>query len=118
MIILKKIKVMYILWAVMVVVIIGLLTWLGFVYQKKLEPYKNLEFNLTETAEKYVELNFIYPEAGDTLIIKAEDLRKNNLIDELIVNKDKCDGYVKLTFNGVYNYKSFIKCDNYTTKGY
>jgi len=114
----KKMKIIYIIWAVIVVIIIGLLTVLGFMYQKKLEPYKELEFNLKEAAEKYVELEFLYPEAGDTLIIKAEDMINKEIMNELVYQKETCDGYVKLTYNGVYNYKSFIKCDNYVTKGY
>lgn len=114
----KKIKIAYIIWGIIVVIIIGLLTYLGFLYQKKLEPYKELEFNLKETAEKYVEIEFLYPEEGDTLIIKAEDMITKGLMKELTYKKETCTGYVELTLNGVYNYESFIKCDNYETKGY
>lgn len=114
----KKIKIAYIIWAILVIIIFGLLTMLGFMYKKKVEPYKELEFNLKEIAEKYVELEFLYPENGEEVIIKSEDLIKKDLMKELTYKKDTCSGYVELTYNGVYNYKSFIKCDNYITKGY
>lgn len=114
----KKIKTAYIIWAILVVVIIALLTTLGFMYPKKLAPYKELEFNLQEAAEKYVELEFLYPEEGESLTIKAEDMINKEIMKELTYKNETCSGYVELTYNGVYNYKSFIKCDNYTTKGY
>ena len=114
----KKMKIAYIIWGILVVIIIGLLTFLGFMYQKKLEPYKELEFNLKEAAEKYVELEFLYPEDGEKLIIKSEDMIQKEIMDELSYKNESCNGYVELSYNGVYNYKSFIKCDNYETKGY
>lgn len=114
----KKMRLAYIVWGIIVAMIIGLLTYLGFVYQKKLEPYKELEFNLKESAEKYVELEFLYPEEGQILEIKLEDIIKSGIIKELKYNDEACDGYVKLTYNGVYNYESYIKCPNYQTKNY
>lgn len=114
----NKMRVIYIVWASLVLVLIVALTILGLVYQKRLEPYKDLETKLSEAAKKYVELKFIYPETGEVLTIKAEDMIKENIIKNLSYKEDSCTGYVKLTYNGVYKYDAFVKCNNYQTKGY
>ncbi|MBQ6687290.1 MAG: hypothetical protein IJN03_02065 [Bacilli bacterium] len=114
----NKMRVIYIIWAGLVLALIIALTILGFGYQKSLKPYKDLEVKLTEAAKKYVELKFIYPETGEVLTIKSEDLVNENVLRDLSYNGDSCTGYVKLTYNGVYNYNSYVKCNNYETKGY
>lgn len=114
----KKFKLMYIIWAVMLFIIIGLLTYLGIVNQKRLEPYKNLEKDLVSYTQKYVELKFLYPEKGESIKITTEQLKDNGLLKDFSYKKENCAGYVEMTFDGVYNYKAYIKCDNYETKGY
>ena len=42
----KKLKVLYIIWGLIVVLIIAGLTTLGYLYQKKLKPYKDGEKKL------------------------------------------------------------------------
>lgn len=114
----KKFKTMYVIWGLLVLIIVGLLTYLGFVYQNKLKPYKDLERELVNTVSKYIEKEFLYPNNGETLKVSLTDLKSKGLISELIYGDDTCDGYVIVTFNNVYNYDAFIKCNNYETKGY
>lgn len=114
----KKIKIAYIIWGCLLIVILGLLTYLGFMYQKKIEPYKMLEKELINVAEKYVEQEFLYPEDGEIIKITFLQLYKKGLIKELIYKNDKCDGYVKLKYNGVYEYNAYIRCSKYITKDY
>jgi len=113
-----KMKGVYVIWAIVVLVLIIGLTFIGFNYKSKMKPYKELEVNLTEATKKYVELKFLYPNEGEVTTIKLDELIEEGLISGLSVNGDKCDGYINLTYNGVYNYDSFIKCDNYKTTGY
>lgn len=114
----KKMKIMYITWGLLVVALIGALTCIGFIYQKKLKPYKDLENNLISVTEKYIELKFLYPEEGEKLKITTKELVDANLLKDFSYKNEKCEGYTLVTFNGVYNYDSYIKCDNYTTRGY
>lgn len=114
----KKMKLLYIIWGVLVIALVAVLTYIGFQYKNKIKPYKDMENKLIETAKKYVELNFMYPENGEIIVIKGEDLIKDKLIDDIIVSEKACEGYVTVSYNGVYNYKGYIKCETYTTKGY
>ena len=114
----KKIKVIYAVWAILIILLIALLTYIGFSYKSKLSPYKDLENSLSEAAKKYVELKFLYPEDGEKLTINVDDIIKEGVIKNFSYNNKACSGYVELTYNGVYNYKSFIKCDKYETKGF
>lgn len=116
--ILKKFKAAYVVWAVMLFIIIGLLTYLGILNQRRLEPYKKLEKELINYTEKYVELEFLYPEEGESIKVTTDQLKKNGILKDFSYKDDKCSGYVVMSFNGVYNYKAYIKCDNYETKGY
>lgn len=114
----KKVKVLYVFWIILIMALVTILTYIGFVYKTKLKPYKDLESNLTESAKKYVELKFLYPEEGEVTIINLEDLMREEILKDFSYNNKECDGYVELSYNGVYNYKSFINCDDYRTKGY
>ena len=51
-------------------------------------------------------------------IITYNELHDNNMIDKLEVDSKKCDGYVKLTFDNVTEYKAYIKCNKYQTHGF
>ena len=114
----KRLKIIYIIWAIFVIIILGLITLLGIEYNKKLKPYIEAEKKLVNYTQKYVELKFIYPEEGEKLKITLEDLKKEELLEDLSVNNNSCDGYVAVSKKGVYKYKAYIKCDNYKTKGY
>lgn len=114
----KKMKLLYIIWGVLVILLVAVLTYIGFQYKNRIKPYKDMESKLVETAKKYVELNFRYPENGEVVIIKGEDLIKDKLIESITISEKTCNGYVTVSYNGVYNYKGYIDCETYTTKGY
>lgn len=114
----KKFKVAYILWAIMLVIIVGLLTYLGYTYQNKMKPYKDLESTLINNVSKYIEKEFLYPNEGETLKVTLNDLKNSNIIEDLKFENDSCDGYVLVTLKTVYEYDAYIKCANYETKGY
>ncbi len=114
----KKTKILFIIWGVLVVVILGLLTTLGFMLKKTNKEYRYLEDTLKVSGEKYSSDNFIYPPEGEKIIISKDTLIKEGYLEKLEYNNDVCDGYVEVSKNNVALYKAFIKCNKYTTKGY
>ncbi len=112
----KKIHTYSILWGLVVITILILLTIFGFVYKNKTKVYKELEEKLVEVEKKYVDAKFLYPKEGQVLKTTSKELEENNYIDKL---PDDCVGYAEVTMDGtIYNYKGYIKCEKYITKGY
>lgn len=116
----KRSNVLFVIWGVMVIVLVGLLTVLGFMLKDKNGKYEEVEDRLKKATSSYVDNKFLYPEDNENLKILSKDLIENGFLksDELKVNNDICSGYVILTKNMVYEYKAYIKCNNYKTKGY
>lgn len=111
-------KKILITWICVAIVLVAGLTILGFTITKKNKPYKNLEKKLTEAAEYYAG---VYPDilSSNNIKITNEELIDHKYSETLTVNNEKCDGYVVVEKNmGAFNYKAYIKCDNYETKGY
>ena len=116
----KKSNALFVVWGVIVIVLIGLLTTMGFILKDKNEKYEVVEKRLKEAASSYADHNFLYPKDGEKLKILTKDLIDSDFLkqDELKVDKDVCTGYIILQKDMVYEYDVFIKCNNYTTKGY
>ena len=114
-----KIKKMYFVWGILVILIFGILTVFGFIYKNKTSVYKELENKLVEAEKKYVDAKFLYPQGNENLKVTSEILIKNEFMDELKINDEVCDGYATIKRKGtVFEYKGYVKCNNYTTKGY
>ena len=113
-----KTKALFISWFIIVFILIALLTIIGFNYKKLIQEYKKLETKLVKSSEKYTEDNNDYPSENLELILTSDELKEAGYLDELKVNKDVCTGYVIITKTDIYNYKPYLKCQNYTTKGY
>lgn len=115
----EKMQKYSIIWGIMVVIIVALLTLLGFMYKDKTKVYKDLEKKLVEAEKKYVDAKFLYPQSGETLKTSHEELINERYLDNLKLEDKECSGYVEVYLDGtVYNYKGYVKCDNYETKGY
>ena len=116
----KKSNLLFVVWGIIVIVLVGLLTTMGFMLKGKNEKYELVEKRLKEATSSYVDHNFLYPEGDEKLKILTKDLVSSGFLkqDELKVDKDVCVGYVPLYKDMVYEYDVFIKCNNYTTKGY
>ena len=109
---------LFIAWGVLVVILIVLLTVLGFMLKHKSGDYQDLENKLVDSAKKYVDIQFLYPEEGQETKVLSSTLIENQYLDELKTNKDTCNGYVIVTFHNVYKYQAYIKCNQYKTNGY
>jgi len=116
----KKNNMLLVIWGIIVVALVGLLTTLGFMLKGKDEKYEKIEKRLVKATSSYVDNKFLYPEGNEELKILTKDLIENEFlkVEELKVNNDTCTGYVMLKKDMVYEYKAYIKCKNYTTKGY
>lgn len=116
---LKQMKKVSIVWGVVLFLMVVGLTAIGFVYKSKASDYKKIEEELVNITEKYVEAKFLYPDEKDSIRIRLSELQNDGYMEELKKDEDVCDGYVVLTHNGfIYEYKGYVKCPKYTTKGY
>ena len=107
------------IWGSVLTLLIALLTIFGFIYKNKSNGYKELEDKIVEAEKKYVDAKFLYPTNNGQVKTSASDLIKNGYMDELKKDDEVCDGYVVVTHkNSVYDYKGYVKCKNYETKGY
>lgn len=105
---LKRMRRVSIIWgSIMLLLVIGV-TILGFVYKNETKKYKAFEKSIVEQATTYLKNNNL-TEAS------LEELIENEVIELTEDYQKQCDGYV---IQKKDNYKSYIKCQNYQTKGY
>jgi hypothetical protein len=114
----KDLQKIAIIWGLILVSIFALLTAFALKWKAKDQAYTALEDKLVKATENYFEEKYTYPQGNNTVKITLTELKDNNLIDKLAYNDDECDGYVIINNNGVINYKGYIKCSKYMTKGY
>lgn len=93
------------------------LTVIGLNLKKNNKDYKELESKLEQAAIGY------YGEKPGLLsnngTIDSVELISYDSSINMVINDDTCVGYVKTTSNmGIYDYKAYISCGNYVTKGY
>ena len=112
----KKTKILFALWAILVVIIIILLTVLGFVLENRYEKYKELEDKLVESAVEYAHSEILLEEGE--FIVTTEKLIELGFLDSLEVDDDSCSGYVIITNDGTYEYAPYITCKGYTTRDF
>ncbi len=114
----KKTNTLFTIWGIIVVVILALLTFIGFKLKDNDNNYAKVEDKLKDSAEKYVDYKFLYPKEGNETKVTSKELIENEFLDELKYEDDVCEGYVIVKLDGAYKYKSYIKCKNYTTKDF
>ena len=116
----KQMKVISVLWGALLIGCLGVLTFLGFKLKDKDLKYRELEKKLENAAEKYVEAYSYYPQGEDKLKITWDDLVSSDIIKKEDLDEDQCtDAYVVVYLKDmVYEFDSYLKCENYTTKNY
>ena len=104
-----------IIWGLLLLLIFGMLTAFGILWKKKNMEYVDAEKKISDLVKSYKDASTVA--TGETIPLK--ELQDLDLIDELKVNDETCDGYVRIeNKKGVYEYKGYISCANYSTKGY
>ena len=78
----KQMRVISIVWGGFLILLVVLLTMVGFKLKDKNLKYKELEKKLITISEEYVELKTYYPQGEDKLKITWEDLIFSDIIDE------------------------------------
>jgi len=112
-------KKVYIVWIIIMLMLVGTLTFIGWYKANTYGVYHELEKNLQSAAESYFG-NFPerLPNAGSRSIT-SEALINGNFLESLETEDDLCIGYVIVTRNTIfYNYRAYIRCGNYTTRGF
>lgn len=105
------------IWIIIVVLLSIGLTLIGYNITKENKKYKVLEKELVKVAEGYFgeKINLLQ---NNAVVLDTELKEYNPKIDMKIDGKE-CKGYVKTTSKmGIYEYKAYIKCDDYETNGY
>lgn len=112
-------KKMVICWVILIVGLVGVLTYIGFTYEKSVSEYKSLEADLVESADAYININKINLNIDETLIISDEKLMEASLVRSMNIESDECQGYVEIKKSiNKTDYKAYISCKDYQTEGY
>lgn len=114
----KQLKIIAIAWGLLLLVIFSVLTYFALQWKNKTYPYLAFEDELVSKTKSYFESAHQYPNKGDKVVIKFDELKENSVVNTFSVNDDECDGYVVVKNKGVIEYKAYIKCNNYTTKDF
>ena len=114
----KQLKTISIVWGLIILVLFSTLTFFAMKWKHDVYPYLELEDKLVSTTKKYYESKYSYPSKGESTYIVLDELKQNNLIEELKKDDEVCDGYIKVSMNNTIEYKAYIKCNNYTTTDY
>lgn len=111
-------KKMVVCWVILVGGLVGILTYIGFSYEKSVSEYKSLEADMVEAADAYIKINNLNTLGEDNLIIKDQEMQESKLIN-MQVGEDKCTGYVTVEKSvNKTEYKAYISCRDYETEGY
>lgn len=114
----KKMKTIFILWAMIVITLLAIIIIFSIFYKSRIKKYESLVSKMTSVTKSYVEDNNLYPVEGSEIKINLSELQAKELIGELIVGNDICDGFVVVSNDNNINYKGYISCKMYITKGY
>lgn len=107
-----KNKVLLIIWFIMLIVIFGLLSVLGFIHKKDVDNYHKYEEKLIEAAKVYVNKNKMYPNKGSKIEIKVNDIISDGYIHKKDIVKG-CNGTVTVKYDRFIDYIPNIKCKYY-----
>ncbi|MGM9834580.1 MAG: hypothetical protein ACI31M_02215 [Bacilli bacterium] len=114
----KKMKTISIMWGMVIFALLVVIVSFSLVYKSKINKYEKLTSEMIDVTKDFVEDNNLYPVEGTDIRIKLSELQSKNLIGELKVKKDTCDGFVIVKNDGSYKYEGYLKCKLYITKGY
>lgn len=114
----KEMRKLTIVWGLVILIIFAGLTTFALLWKDKNRKYKDLEKELAGKVQGYYETKYEYPKGMEVITITKQDLINDQVIENLKIDNDECDGYVDVSNNTVIEYTAYIKCPNYTTKGY
>lgn len=83
--------------------------------------YTDLENKAIEGAKKYHDKYYSDMQEKEKITVTLKTLKNHSMLDSIVDIKDNedCTGYVIFTLqNEKIDYYPYLKCSNYTTKGY
>jgi hypothetical protein len=105
-------------WIFIMIMLVGGLTFIGFYQASRYGAYRDLERRLENAARSYLG-QFPDRHPNTSKVITSNYLMNEDFLDNLKIEDNQCTGYVIVTRRGrFYNYGAYIKCDNYTTRGF
>lgn len=110
-----KNKILLIIWFILLIIIFGLLSMLGFMHKKDVENYKKYEEKLVEATKIYARDKKSYPTKGSKLEVEIEDLIKEKYINKKDIVKG-CKGSITIKYDNFIDYIPNIKCKYYKSK--
>lgn len=108
-------RVLFIIWFIVVVIIFGLLSALGFIYKGKVDSYNKYEEKLVCASKIYIKDNNLVPKEGKTVKVSIDDLIEAKLIKKKDTIKE-CKGYIEVERRKLINYYPKLKCKYYKSK--
>lgn len=110
---------MIVCWIILVVSAVSVLTFIGLRFESFIKDYQTLEADLVEAADVFMKINDIKLNTNEEFTITTKELLEQNIIKTMNIEKDTCEGYIKVKKNiSKINYKAYIKCGEYTTTDY
>ena len=114
----KSTKIYFVLFTITLIVLTTLIS----INNIRTKPYRKLENSVVKAMQKYYgqDTNLTkLPKEGNETKITIDKLKEFGLDLNTNVKNDKCTGYGIVTGLSVsHKYKSYIKCNKYTTKNY
>lgn len=110
-------KKMIFAWIFLTCILFGTLLYIGISFNKSVEDYEIIESDLKEAAEAYVKVKNINIVPNKEVKITDVDLENENLLPNMNLEDDECDGYVIVKM-GITEpiYTPYIECNNYKTE--
>ena len=110
------------LWISLIIILVLFLTILGINITKKNKPYKDYENDIVEAMKVYYgqDSNLTkLPKNKDIVKVTQKELEDFGLNINISKQNENCEGYgITKSKNMSFEYKAYIKCNDYTTKDY
>ena len=114
---LRKMRLISYIWGAILVLIFVALTAFGFYFKHTTKVYKEFESDIASKTKEYIMENSMLYE-GD-IDYSFDELIEFGVLENKKVNEKDCDGYVTVAYeNESYDYKTYLQCGMYKTKGY
>lgn len=114
----KKMKTISIMWGMIVITLFIIVVLFSVFYKSRIKKYEALVSEMVNVTKAYVEDNNLYPVEGSEIKINLSELQEKELIDDLKVKNDNCQGFVIVKNDEGFKYNGYISCKMYVTKGY
>ena len=111
----RSVNKLFVVWMVVVILVFGGLSFLGFIYKDKVSKYKDYEETLVTESKKYLKDTSSYPKENEEVKISINKLVKLKYLDKEDII-DECKGYIKVFRKKTFEYEPHITCKYYKSR--